>query len=250
MEFTIVEKKQISEDTYLLHLKSEYFKMAKSCTNVSWLGKHFKLTVKRKLTELRRYYSSVFVDLDRWGYDLGLTTELEKPKEEGLVKLIFKVYKEGAMTSYLNNLNSGEIILVQGPLGPGFMLDQLLGNYIGFAGGTGLVPFLDLVHYAWREMEDEVVAFHLTHFVSFRSSACSFGIEVLEKSKNCCRGNWFDLIVVTDDTNRKELIPSMVEKVLDSNIDYAWVCGPSGFNRYYHDLLIEKGLAREKIIVM
>ena len=235
---------------YLLYLKSEYFKMAKSCANVSWQGKHFKLTVKRNLTELRRYYSSLFVDLNCWSHDLGLTTELEKPKEEGLVKLIFKVYKEGAMTSYLSKLIRGEIIIMQGPLGPGFMLDQLLGNCIGFAGGTGIVPFLDLVHYAWREMEDEVVAFHLTLFVSFRSSACSFGVEVLEKVKNCCRANWFDLIVITDDKSGKESIPSMVEKVLDSNIDYAWVCGPSGFNRHYHDLLIEKGLAKEKIIVM
>ena len=50
------------------------------------------------------------------------------------------------MTQHLFSLKRGDVISVQGPLGPGLMISELKGNYLAFAGGTGLVPFLDLVY--------------------------------------------------------------------------------------------------------
>ena len=50
------------------------------------------------------------------------------------------------MTGFLNSLKNGEILNIEGPLGPGLLLEILKGNFIAFAGGTGLVPFLDLIY--------------------------------------------------------------------------------------------------------
>ena len=51
------------------------------------------------------------------------------------------------MTSYLNSLKPGDFLKIQGPLGPGLLLSELNGNFLALAGGTGLIPFLDLIHY-------------------------------------------------------------------------------------------------------
>ena len=56
------------------------------------------------------------------------------------------MYTGGKMTGFLNSLKNGEILNIEGPLGPGLLLESLKGNFIAFAGGTGLVPFLDLIY--------------------------------------------------------------------------------------------------------
>ena len=249
MEFVMVQKREIGLNTYLMYLKSEFFQMASYCAKPSWLGKHYKVTQNTSTGTVNRYYSSLFVDPNEWSNELGITHEKEKPMEEGLVKFIFKVYPGGAMTTFLNKLQRGEVIQMQGPLGPGLMLDQIKGNCIALAGGTGLVPFLDLVYYAWKNINQDVQAFNLTLFVSFRTLEDGFALEILETMKNI-EGNWLNLIIMTDKNPDKPRIPSVIGKMLENSVEQAWICGPSGFNRYYCELLVSLGLQKEKIMIM
>ena len=63
MEFVVAEKKPLNDHTFLMFLKSDFFKLSAKCKNLSWFGKHFKVILNKKFTVVRRYYSSLFIDL-------------------------------------------------------------------------------------------------------------------------------------------------------------------------------------------
>ena len=250
MDFTLVEKQQLNEHTFMFTLKSDFFKMSRECSNPAWLGKHYKVTFRTKFGVVSRYYSSLFVNLNEWSRELGLLNEEIKLQQDGVVKFIFKVYQGGAMTTFLNKLKPGENIHLNGPLGPGLMINNIRGNCIALAGGTGLVPFLDLVYCAWKQMAEHSQGFNLTLFVSFKNRKDGFALEILEKMRSMYEGDWLNVIIMTDENPDKKRIPEVVKKMLSTTVDKAWVCGPSGFNRYYYELLIELGLDRSVIIMM
>ena len=86
-------------------------------------------------------------------------------------------------------------------------------------------------------------------YVAFRTRKDGFALEILEKIRNS-EGNWLNLIVMTDDNPDKKNIPDVVKKIANGLVTKAWVCGPSGFNRYYSNLLIEYGVGKDKIIIL
>jgi len=56
------------------------------------------------------------------------------------------------VSSWLRNRQVNEIVELKGVLGPGLMLDSRFnGNVAGFAAGTGIIPFFDLVYYIWKQ---------------------------------------------------------------------------------------------------
>ena len=250
MEFSLSTKEQLGLDTFLVCLKSDFFKMSGACMDAAWLGKHFKITIERRYSLVKRYYSSVFVDLNEWRRELGISKEEINQQEQGVVRLIFKVYPGGVMTSFLDSLEVGENLVLQGPLGPGLMINEIEGNCIAIAGGTGLVPFLDLVYYAWKEMATNARKFHLTLLIRFKTLQHGFAIDILEKMKEISEGNWFNVIILTDDNEEKGNISKILRKVTGNGVSKAWVCGPSGFNRHFYNLLIKLGLTKSNIVLM
>ena len=190
------------------------------------------------------------MDLYEWRQEIGLAANRERSYEEGLIKLIFKVYPGGVMTNYMNSISIGNILNLQGPLGPGLLLDEYRGDYIGFAGGTGLVPFLDLVYFAWQHSKFTVTQFHLTLLVSFRTYNDGFALDILEKMQQVIEGNWFELILLHDTSPHKKSVEDIVKGMAKNNVDKAWICGPSGFNQYYLELLLKYGVDKKKIVLM
>ncbi|OMJ80376.1 hypothetical protein SteCoe_19369 [Stentor coeruleus] len=248
MIFQLVFEKPLNDHTFLAYFKSDDFKMANSCSNLLWIGKHFMVCYKTKFHEIiRRYYSSIFVDINKWAYELGILDNFQKT-EDGLVKIIFKVYPGGKMTNYLNNLNAGDKIIFKGPLGPGLQLKSLEGNYLAFAGGTGLVPFLDLVYIAWKNLPDGN-DFFLTLFVSFKTRKDGFALNILEEMQEV-GGKWLKVYIITDESKDKEFLSDIIVETMKKEVSGAWICGPSGYNRYYTDFLVKNGLEKRKIIVM
>lgn len=248
MEFMFVYKQALNDHTFLSYFKSDAFKMSNNCSNLLWLGKHFMVCYKTKFQNvIRRYYSSIFVNINKWACELGMIDTFEN-KEDGLVKLIFKVYPEGKMTNYLNNLSAGDMIIFKGPLGPGLLLKSFEGNYLAFAGGTGLVPFLDLVYMAWKNLPEET-NFFLTMFVSFRTKKDGFALNILEKMQEVGE-KWLKIYIITNESKDKEFLPSIIIKSMKKEVTGAWICGPSGYNRHYADFLMKNGLDKSKIIVM
>ena len=246
MKFVVKEKKNLNSHTQALSLSSPDYKVSPACKEPSWLGKHFMFMFMKRRQITRRYYSAIFVDVMNWNPD-----EVQKETQgdsAGELKFIFKVYPGGKMTNYIDGLREGESVMVRGPLGPGLLLSSLNGSYLALAGGTGLVPFIDLVDMAFKQFGRSTDQFKLFLFVFFRTYKDGFALDNLNNFAE--KTNWLELVVVTDEHPNKKGIPDEVQNRAEKAIDLAWVCGPSGFNRSYSKLLIKSGIPREKVIVM
>lgn len=117
--------------------------------NLNNIGKHFKITGIFNKEVISKYYSAFFTDLNLWAQEItkkGYESETYPVIRPGNVCFIFKVYSQGQMSQFMYSQKIGAELILKGPLGPGLCLNKFSGNYVGFAGGTGLVPFLDLVY--------------------------------------------------------------------------------------------------------
>lgn len=243
LSFKLVKKVSFNESTFILYFNHPDVYMAEKYSKLEWLGKHFMVILPENLGSTRRYYSSIFVDPVEWEYELGLSD-----KNEGCLKalkLIVKAYPDGKVSSYLDRLKIGESLSIRGPFGPGLTLESFSGEYLALAGGTGLVPFIDLVHAAQNHHGPK--NFKITLFVFFRSKSHSFCMNILQKIHNDHK-DWFDLIEVYSGSQSESTKSQILSK--SSNLTLAWICGPSGFNRSFHSLLLQSGLNKHKIIVM
>lgn len=249
MEFTLVSKKALNDSVYLISLKSDDFKISNKCKEPIWIGKHFMVIHSTKFRTIRRYYSAIFVDIINWSSKLGLINS-KRHKEDGNIKFIYKIYPNGHMSNYLNSLKTGDNILIKGPFGPGLMLNDYKGSYLAFCGGTGLVPFLDLIYCAWKQ-GSKIKNFSLGIFIFFHSWKKGFALDILEKIRDSGTLPWLDIHIFLDDKSdfvkkNTDVVKACVSRI----VKLAWVCGPSGFNRYYSDFLVQNGLEREKVVLM
>jgi NAD(P)H-flavin reductase len=46
------------------------------------------------------------------------------------------------------------------------------------------------------------------------------------------------------------LTEDLIKKLVPSDVVMVWICGPSGFNKFVYDLLINVSVEKSKIIVM
>jgi NAD(P)H-flavin reductase len=246
MKFLVKNKKRLNTHTRALTLTSSEYKVSNKCKDTTWIGKHFMFIFMKRMKAVRRYYSALFVDLENWGTD-----QKELQNEEsvmGELKFVFKVYPGGKMTNYVDGLKQGDTIMIRGPLGPGLLLSSLNGSFLVLAGGTGLVPFIDLVDMAYKQYGKSTDEFKLALYVFFRTYKDGFALDNLKEFAD--NTDWLILEVVTDEHPNKKGIPDEIKLKVAQPIDLAWVCGPSGFNRSYSKLLIKEGVPKEKVIVM
>ncbi|CAG9330221.1 unnamed protein product [Blepharisma stoltei] len=259
MTWKIIEKNQINENHFIITMTSDEFEMNENWEKAEWLGKHFKLmmplsfsNVFDKRKNISRYYSCFFVNLDKWRQEiLAEGYEVSEPinKEKKGLKFIFKVYPLGVVSNYLNNLLINDTILLKGPLGPGLGIDNLSGSFLAVAGGTGLIPFLDLVRYLWVNRENPH-EFKLMLYVSFGSRKDAFAIDLLKATEQVIDENIFKLILIFTSEKGNQNIPEIMVKLGKNNPKRAWICGPSGFNRFVEANLLESGLDRKRIVIM
>lgn len=153
------------------------------------------------------------------------------------------------MGTYLSNLTQDDQVTLKGPLGPGLCIDSLSGNFLAISGGTGVIPFLDLVYYVWNNRNNPH-QFKLTLYVSFRARKDVFIEDLLTATQNSVSENVFRLIIVISGEKNSNEIKDIMKDLGKESPKKAWVCGPSGFNRFVLDNLLESGLARKKIIIM
>jgi len=74
--------------------------------------------------------------------------------DKGYFDLVVKVYPNGKMTQYLNNLKIGDEIEVQGPSGR-FVYKKNMYKEIGMiAGGTGITPMLQVIKEILKHSDD------------------------------------------------------------------------------------------------
>lgn len=248
IEFMIYSQQALNSHTYLLTLKSHFCNISHEPL-LPWLGKHFKILNNSDLLKrVRRYYSTLFVNLGIWGRELGI--ELPGSNEcAGGLKLIYKAYEGGEMSQFLKQKIPGETVYLQGPLGPGLMIKEFKGKYLAFSAGTGLVPFLDLLYLMWHS-RFELSEFSLTLYVSFRKWTDGFCLELLQRLQEKLSQQFFNLILSIGDSEKRGNLTSLIDTLCEEKFDRIWICGPSGFNRNINTRLLENGIEKHIIFLM
>ncbi|CAG9336277.1 unnamed protein product [Blepharisma stoltei] len=248
MNWKINFQQELNPSTKIISLSSPHFQMSQNIKEPFWIGKHFKVTAKIGGTLTSRYYSAFFADLHSWASELNLSSKFPECKK-GSIQLIYRVYAKGKMTQHMHNQGDSGELQLKGPLGPGLMLNAYSGNYLGFAGGTGLIPFLDVAYLLWST-KDQPLPMSFTLFASFRTKEDSFCFDILEATSRALGEDKFKFIPVIDKQAKEMSFPDLVKKYAGMKASNAWICGPSGYNDFIKGLLIEGGLERNKIIVM
>jgi NAD(P)H-flavin reductase len=265
MKWKLVSKSNIARDTLLLRLNSKEFELDSSNLSPSNFGKHFLVSAKIKGFHVRRYYSLMLVDYEKWTtevlgasyaqYKIAPMTEDLPDTRSNLLKLIIKVYETGKLTSYIDNYGPGLMLNLKGPLGPGLGLGvDHRGKYMAVVGGTGLITVLDFVYFIWNQAQhsqqhSKDVSLFL--YVSFRSHKDAFGVDLLRAcAKQCTNLTVHVHFSEGSDESEEKLSPEGLRRVYVKEMNRIWICGPSGFNRWASDMLKKEGVSKETIMIL
>ena len=239
---------------------------------VEWIGKHFRLTATIAGRKVRRYYSLVLCltpkARTRWiasaqsmGQDLPSVPQQTKQGDTGeteCVELVVKRYDQGVFSSFIHAMKVGEEVEARGPLGPGLRLTKTsTGKHLALAAGTGVLPFLDLVHFLWWKeanspdyiSDPSTLAHFSLHLVLFlRTRSEAIGLDLLEATHAQCvasQSKRFTLTLSVDQPKPEK--EEMVAGLVGNEVRRVWICGPAGFNTWGEDLVAGAGLDRSLI---
>ncbi|CAG9330475.1 unnamed protein product [Blepharisma stoltei] len=258
MTWEIVRKHNISQSTVCVELRSNAYEVREKPKGLEWMGKHFQVEAKIGLNVVRRYYSLVSANLYSWKKQIeaeGIKCEFNAAQYNesstiGSLKLYIKHYPDGKMSDFIYNLDSNSTIKIKGPLGPGLALTQLSsGLYLGFAAGTGILPFLDLAYSIWNDHAP--TGFCLFLYVSFRSKSEAFGLDLLEATQKKFSTHLVVHINIDGERIGGKINDDMLRSQVGSRgVSRVWVCGPSGFNRWIGKMVETQGISREKVMIL
>lgn len=132
-------------------------------------------------------------------------------KEEGLLRVVYRVTGEHTGTERFSNMQAGETIPVIGPLGNGFPLEEGRGKKVFLiGGGIGVPPILELAKQL--EATNQII-------VGYRNSA-TFLQEEFEQNGS--------VHISTEDGSvgtKGNVMDAIREEALDAEVIYA--CGPT-----------------------
>ncbi|CAG9314975.1 unnamed protein product [Blepharisma stoltei] len=248
--WTVKSRHLIGENIYKLILENSNWEVIIP-EGLSWMGKSYLVYGEYNGKPISRYYSHLSCDLQAWKQEIIQNqyscSRLDKRNRNSRqISLYFKHYPKGKMTSYLKNLINGDNLKIVGPMGPGLMLDKsATGSYLAFAGGTGLLPFMDLIFSIWRnKLED----FTLYLYVSFSNEKEAIALDILKVMQTKYPSS-FKLIISISKSHL--MTPEMLERWTDLyKIQQTWICGPSGFNEWAYKMLRNRCYPHKKIIIL
>lgn len=268
MKWRLVAKAHLNNETWRLTFKSET-EVLSNLPGVEWVGKHLLVT----FNGCSRYYSFVncigkeysawHSEARRRGAEVlpiaipfQVSEDDQKAVEEGsgLLSLVVKRYAAGRLSPFLTAAPLGASIQISGPFGPGLDLSEsFTGDYVGFAGGTGLLPFLDLAHLLWKRVCGETSKLSGLRFilhVSFSSKGNSFCLDLL-KALEAASPQTFRLHTNFTDVSSSPLNEKTVSTLFDAgSVSKVAICGPSSYNRVVEDLLEKAGVNKAKVLVL
>eukprot|EP01016_Furgasonia_blochmanni_P036300 TRINITY_DN4132_c0_g1_i6.p1 TRINITY_DN4132_c0_g1~~TRINITY_DN4132_c0_g1_i6.p1 ORF type:complete len:468 (+),score=15.13 TRINITY_DN4132_c0_g1_i6:376-1779(+) len=200
-------------------------------------------------------------------------TNLKGTKDS--VDLFVKVYQKGLMSNYLADLNPGDEIEMEGPVGLGLQLcGDETGNIVFFAAGTGILAFLDFLHYFLTKFKDVHRSIlsdaalkigpggqddlfynmdRIIFFISFRTAdeAQSLGYGIITSIREIQKEiDWdlFDIkITITGAHERleNEMTGRFSHDFIIANLppetNRIYICGPSEHNMDINKLLVTIG---------
>lgn len=166
--FTMVDRQSISKSTSIVKLSHVDFNVNVDAKGVRWLGRHYLLSVPELSSKIRIYshcqsMASEMILYDRellshfhrviQGKEDASSLSLEWPTRLDYLPLVIKKYESDfALSKIIHGLALGDKILVDGPYGTGFPLtEDLRGDVLLVAGGTGIIPFIDLINFLLKK---------------------------------------------------------------------------------------------------
>jgi cytochrome-b5 reductase len=181
----------------------------------------------------------------------------------GYFDLIIKAYEFGKMSTYLHSLNIGQEVDVRGPVGR-FKYSKNSHKKMGLiAGGTGLTPCLQVIRtiLECKEYQDD----H-TNFVLFFQNRTIDDIllhdelnALAKKFSNRLEIHYFlSNISKEDEDSYGKLSNEHIGYISSSMIrghmspdecSFVGLCGPSGFNKFVKDKLLEVGHKEGSVFV-
>lgn len=269
-----IERTEIATDTFDFCFASESACMKNYIDEsaVAAMGQHFSVSYGG----VTRYYSfSLALKPDHVAvldYYLknGIIQEVEAKSD--YVHLYIKAYSSGRLTQELVSMPMSTVVRVKGPMGPGLHLTpKTTGRCVAFGGGTGVIPFLDLVEFLyWKKVSPEtspkmLEGLKLTLYAAFTGYDHVVGETLINATAELYEDDDTFILHTSLDkepTKRstmqrrssfersKRIDQTMVNTIIDKNVTWAWICGPSGFIGSIRDMLANTELPEDRIVAM
>ncbi|CDW90265.1 cytochrome b5-like heme steroid binding domain containing protein [Stylonychia lemnae] len=261
-KYRIVERKSLNTTTSLIRLQSK--KTSKqtlySILDINTFGLHYLLSSSENPNHQRQYSFAHSLNPDIYQQNLRLIKQaldnskdiiaVEKSYLTSDIYLTVKNYSQG-LSSDLHNASKNDEFNINGLYGLGLGIypsnqTKLTGNYLIFAGGTGIIPFLDLLSYIlWYNLglipeQSSLIDgdFKIHLHCSFREKNDYIGQELIEGLK---RVNQIKVMsnfqVKMRDQNNKEWEKDYLQKAVEQaegKVNKIWVCGPPKMNESFN----------------
>lgn len=260
---------RLSESMCLLGFQSADFMQITDQLPVQQYGKHMILKRKQGPERHKRYYSLAFCMKNdrrrRWlqlAQRTGLVEAPTLPESTPTLPLTVRIYPTGKVSPWLSTLQSNDQVLLKGPFGAGLGLEpDWRGQALAIAGGTGVLPFLDLIELLWykeAQAQGYTAAFDsspldglsLHLWVSFRSEAEAVGVQMLTSLQRLCQppAPRFQLSLHYSTTSSRQARKQSLLHMLGTwGLGKVWVSGPAGLCRTVGRLAQRAGLAPQLV---
>lgn len=158
-------RKTISPTTAILHFKCKTMMVKLNCRGLHWLGRHYTISDG---TKSRPYTNCTSLASESVAYrkamveyfELAKMGEGKKPAQMPILQehidylpVCVKQYEgETALSKKLVSGDKGLLYTLEGPIGRSIEIpENFSGNVVLIAGGTGILPFLDLLEFLLKK---------------------------------------------------------------------------------------------------
>lgn len=225
-EWILAERKMVSGTTATLHFKSSQIKVKLTCQGIEWMGRHYIITHQGKS---RPYTNCTALANEAVTYRKSMTEHFQvltkkgkpttlAPLPEFIDYLPFCVKQyEGpaALSKKLVSADQGLQYKIEGPIGRGLEIPkEFSGHVLMIAGGTGILPFIDLLDFLLKKAIYEICkrdgmdssfvhpkqdyssffpGAKFTFIGAFRSVDDFLGLDIVSNLFGICQKNKLDL---------------------------------------------------------
>lgn len=169
------------------------------------------------------------------------------PTEEAYQE--FSIKKCGELTSYLHDMNPGDEILVRGPYGNGFPVEDALKgkNLLFIAGGIGLAPLRSVIQYVLDKRDD-----YGTVDVLYGARSAADLVRLDEIRENWSRQKDMKVFLTVDRedeswTGHVGFVPAYLKELNFSTDKTVLVCGPPIMIKFVLEELKKLGFGEEQV---
>jgi len=164
-EFKLFQKIKFSESTSLFKWQQPGVKLVTNLKGIDWMGKHYMVSAPGKTKNIRLYTHCMSLADEVRAHDRGLVQKFKAmlsrdpssyssiaipnlPSTLDYIPLAVKLYPlASSFSTIIHELPIGGKLNIKGPFGRGFCIPQHSpGTILLVAGGTGILPFVDLLN--------------------------------------------------------------------------------------------------------